>query len=58
MIEISVMEKAISSSEFATLRLLLEKAFRGSASAESKAVIAKYVEEGERKLKRILTTLN
>ena len=58
MIEISVMEKAISLPVFETLHTLLEKGYEGVLTEETKAVVEKYVNEAYEKMKRIIDPLN
>ena len=58
LIEVSVMEKALPSPMFSNLRTLLEKAFRGVITEETKVVVDKYVSEAYEKMKRIIEPLN
>lgn len=43
---------------FSNLRTLLEKAFRGVITEETKVVVDKYVSEAYEKMKRIIEPLN
>lgn len=57
LIEVSVMEKALPSPMFSTLRTLLEKGFRGVITEETRTVVDKYVKEAYEKMKRIIEPL-
>ena len=56
--EITILEKALPSEHYHSLKVLLSKAYSKDVSPECMAVVEKYVAEGSEKLKRIIDTLN